>query len=153
MKVKVLLLLGLSLIFIVIVGYYRSDFDGVQLPIASGSETREVNGLKITLNDARIDSVEGENQIVIVDVTLANVKNTVHEFSTYKMTLVDQEGYAYDHVSYVKTKGLLGGQLHPDRSNRGEIAFSVPKGTEYELVYTDHLRTGQVTWNVSVKGE
>ncbi len=162
MKGKVLLLLSLCLGLILLVGYYSldrpsSDAIQVQMPFANANndQMREVNGLEITLNDVRIDNAEAKEgeQIVIVDLTLSNVRDVVYEFSTFKLTLVDQEGYAHNHVSYVDTKGILGGQLHPGRTNRGEVAFAVPIGTNYELVYTDHLRTGQVTWDVTVEKE
>lgn len=162
MKGKVLLLLSLSLGLLILIGYNglnRFDTEAIQgqmpLALAKNDHMREVNGLEITLNDVRLGPAAEEegSQIVIVDLTLKNVRDSVYEFSTYKVTLVDEEGYAHNHVSYVETKGILGGQLHPGRMNRGEVAFSVPAGTNYELVYTDHLRTGQVTWQVTVEKE
>lgn len=157
MKGKILILLTLCLGLVLLVGYQNFNKPNSQKALSFGDneQSREVNGLEITLNDVRIepDTREEGNQIVIVDLTLMNVRDTVYEFSTYKLTMVDQEGFAHSHVSYVDTKGILGGQLHPGRSNRGEVAFSVPVGTNYELVYTDHLRTGQVIWDVSVEKE
>lgn len=154
MKVKILLLLSLCLGLLLLLGYTNLDHSkSTVMSSVDRAQTREVNGLKMTLNEARVDAVNDEDQIVIVDLTLSNISNEILDFSTYKVTLIDGEGYAHNSASDVKVKGILGGQLHPERTNRGEIAFTVPKGTEYELVYTDHLRTGQVTWQVSVEKE
>ncbi|WP_227936076.1 DUF4352 domain-containing protein [Alkalihalobacillus deserti] len=159
MKGKVVLLVGLSACLMVLVGYnvfylFETGTSQAQTVIKdlSNDDVREIGGIEIILNEVRVDSVleEEGNQVLIVDIELKNVRETVYEFSSYKLTLVDEEGFAHSMDTSIETKGILGGQLHPGRTNRGEIAFVVPIGSEYELVYTDHLRTGQVTWQVSV---
>ena len=160
MKGKLILLVGLSACLIVLVGYSISHYLNTAetsqaktvIKNSSKDEVREINGIEMTLNDIRVESVMEEegNQVIIVDIGIENRRETVYEFSSYKLTLVDEDGFAHGMNTSIETKGILGGQLHPGRTNRGEVAFVVPIGTEYELVYTDHLRTGQVTWLVTV---
>lgn len=156
---KVFLLVGLSACLMVLVGYnvfhyFEAGTSQAQTVVKNlqNDKVREINGIEITLNEVRVDSVleEEGNQILIVDIGIENLRETVYEFSSYKLTLVDEEGFAHGIDTSTETKGILGGQLHPGRLNRGEVAFVVPIGTDYELVYTDHLRTGQVTWKVTV---
>lgn len=161
MKGKLILLIGLSLCLTLLVGYNVVHYFNKGTPHSqaqtimsnlTNDHIREINGIELSLNEVRVDSVleEEGNQVLIIDIGMENVRDTVFEFSAYKLTLVDEEGFAYSMNTSIETKGILGGQLHPGRTNRGEVAFVVPIGTEYELVYTDHLRTGQVTWPVSV---
>ncbi|MFC0560437.1 DUF4352 domain-containing protein [Halalkalibacter alkalisediminis] len=159
MKGKLVILVGLSICLIVLAGYTVSHYFETETSQAktvvknlTNDEVREINGIEMTLNGVRVESVMEEegNQVLIVDIGIENMRETVYEFSSYKLTLVDEDGFAHGMNTSIVTKGILGGQLHPGRTNRGEIAFVVPIGTEYELVYTDHLRTGQVTWQVSV---
>ncbi|WP_100404213.1 DUF4352 domain-containing protein [Bacillus solitudinis] len=113
--------------------------------------TKEINQVYLTVNHIRTEPGETEaTQFVIIDFSLENNRETVYEFSLFKLTLVDEDNYAYTSSSDIETKGILGGQLHPGRSNRGEVAFEVPIASNYELVYTDHLRTGQVIWDIHV---
>ncbi|ARK30825.1 DUF4352 domain-containing protein [Halalkalibacter krulwichiae] len=158
MKGKVVLLFGLISCLAVLAGYSVITYFDTETSEAKNTpetegELREINGLEISLNEARVESVEEdpEHQFVIVDLTFNNVKETVHEFSSYNITLVDEEGFAHSIDTSIETKGIIGGQLHPGRSTRGELAFVVPNGEQFELVYTDHLRTGQVIWEVSVE--
>ncbi|KHF40478.1 DUF4352 domain-containing protein [Halalkalibacter okhensis] len=159
MKRKVVLLMGLCVCLVSLVGVYNFLDLGTETSTAQTivpesideDTTREVNGVNITLNGARIEeSTQVDSHFVIIDLEFANHRETVYEFSTFKLTLVDEDNFAHGVTTQVETKGILGGQLHPGRTNRGEVAFLVPKAKEYELVYTDHLRTGQVTWQVHV---
>ncbi|MDT8860581.1 DUF4352 domain-containing protein [Alkalihalobacillus sp. MEB130] len=159
MKGKVILLLMLFVCLGSLVGVYSFLYPKTETSQAQIidehskelEEIKEVNGIEITYNGVRTEaSDQPDSQYVIVDLTLKNNRETVYESSIFKITLVDEENYAHSVDSSIETKGILGGQLHPDRTNRGEAAFLVPKGHEYELVYTDHLRTGQVTWKVQV---
>ncbi|MFC0471837.1 DUF4352 domain-containing protein [Halalkalibacter kiskunsagensis] len=161
MKGKVVILLGLSLCLILVVGFHVLPNGKLELSQAKEVVTetddtvREVKGIEIALNDFYLeaDTEEQGKQFVIVDLSFTNNRETVYEFSTFNITLVDEDGFAHSMNTSIETKGILGGQLHPGRTNRGEIAFLVPKASQYELVYTDHLRTGQVTWQVSVDKE
>ncbi|GAE35738.1 DUF4352 domain-containing protein [Halalkalibacter akibai] len=169
MQGKVVLLLSLVTCLLLLGGYYGFQYfqsgqspalaisDSVEETIESkgSGDVRFINGIGITLNEVRVEEIledEG-NQIVFVDLQFDNERETVYEFSSYKITLVDKEGFAYSMDTSIETRGILGGQLHPGRTNRGEVAFVVPIGSEYELVYTDHLRTGQVTWQVTLDEE
>ncbi|WP_332694630.1 DUF4352 domain-containing protein [Halalkalibacter lacteus] len=161
MKGKVFVLFGLGMFLVLLVGLYVLSNGNLEMSQAKEviKETddtgREVKGIKIALNDFYLESVAEEQgkQFVIVDLSFTNNRETVYEFSTFNLTLIDEEGFAHSMNSSIETKGILGGQLHPGRTNRGEIAFLVPVASQYELVYTDHLRTGQVTWQVSVDKE
>lgn len=166
MKRKVYMLIGLSFCLGIIASYtfFSDGSSDATTPLETFEEEdtseqmKEINGLRVTLNHARTEPTDAnDSQIVIVDVTINNERDEVIEFSNYKMTLIDDNDYAHNHSSDIDTKGILGGQIHPGRSNRGEIAFKVPRGTNYELVYTDHLRTGQLIWDInpskSMKGQ
>ncbi|WP_078554195.1 DUF4352 domain-containing protein [Bacillus alkalicellulosilyticus] len=111
-----------------------------------------LNQLALTVNGVRVEQVEGSNesQYVIVDISIENQRSNMHEFTLHKLTLADEEGYAYEHTLQIETKGILGGQISSGRTVRGEVAFLVPTQQKYELVYTDHLRTGQVIWDIEV---
>lgn len=159
MKGKVVLLSALLILLVLVGGYAFSsqsassslDDQESMGKVERGEQTQEINGLKMTVNNVRTEESEQEGMHnVIIDITLENASSTVQEFSLFKMSLADPEGYAYTHSSRVETKGILGGQLHPERKNRGEIAFEVPVHEEYEMIYTDHLRTGQVTWPITL---
>jgi hypothetical protein len=160
MKGKLFLLLVLSSCLVLLIGYSVLTYFDNEVSQAAHTVTsdhadgdvREINGIEITLNEVRVDSLleEEGTQVVIVDLSFENLRESLYEFSSYKITLVDEEGFAHGMDTSIETRGILGGQLHPGRLNRGEVAFVVPIGTKYELVYTDHLRTGQVNWQLSV---
>ncbi|WP_100372977.1 DUF4352 domain-containing protein [Bacillus sp. FJAT-45037] len=158
MKGKIVLLAALLILLVLIGGYSLSSqqvstLDGQESTgsVKRSESTQEINQLLMTVNHIRTEeSINEGMQFVIVDLTIENESKSVQEFTLFKMTMTDSEGYAYSHSSRVETKGILGGQLHPDRKNRGEVAFEVPIESEYELVYTDHLRTGQVMWPITV---
>lgn len=150
MRRKVLLLLSLCLCLLVLVKY--SPLNKTEALINS-KHMREVNGLQLIFNSVRTEKEKMDEQYVIVDITLVNNSTDVINFSPQKVTIVDIDGYAYNYDSSFDTKGILGGQLHPGRKARGELAFLVPIEKSYELVYTDHLRTGQVTWDIVLNKE
>ncbi|GAE24438.1 hypothetical protein JCM9140_365 [Halalkalibacter wakoensis JCM 9140] len=153
MKTKVILLVGLCTCLLSLVGMYyvfdsSKEMTNAQT-IIEDEQTKAIRDLEITLNGVRTEeSNDSNSHYVIVDLTFKNNRETVYEASTFKITLVDDENFAHSVTTSIETKGILGGQLHPSRTNRGEVAFFVPKANQYELVYTDHLRTGQVTWPV-----
>ena len=136
MKGKLYLLMGLVVCLIGLVSFNVLNEPKTETTFAqtvtipnhkNNGLMQEINGLEIVLNDVRsVDSsIEDGNHIVIVDLSITNKKEEVTEFSTYKLTLVDEDGYAYNPTSSVETKGILGGQIHPNRMTRGEVAFSV----------------------------
>ncbi|WP_096199630.1 DUF4352 domain-containing protein [Bacillus sp. FJAT-45350] len=163
MNWKIGLLTGLNAILFMLIGYWL----GNSYPLggeatsnevhSSGSKNTqyeigdevEINGLSIMVHGVKYEEQEQDgNQFVIVDVTVANNKQHIYEFTPYKMVLMDPDGYGYDYDSRIETKGILGGQIGPGRKVRGELGFYVPTFSEYEFIYTDHLRTGQVVWNL-----
>ncbi|KMK76571.1 DUF4352 domain-containing protein [Alkalihalobacillus pseudalcaliphilus] len=154
MKGKVILLCSLCVLLLLVVFYVR-DFNSSETTTEGGEEASEalfgefeLNKLAISVNDVRTEvRSEGEDeQRVIVDITVDNQSEQVKNISLVHFTLVDEDGYAYSHTSDASLKGILGGQLHPNRKNRGEVAFDVPVSTQYELVFTDHTKTGQLVW-------
>jgi predicted small secreted protein len=161
MKGKVVVLFGLSICLVLLVGLYVLSDGNMELSQAkevipeSDDKVREVNGIEIAMNDfyLELEANEQGKQYMIVDLSFTNNRETVYEFSPFNLTLVDEEGFAHSMNTSIETKGILGGQLHPGRTNRGEVAFLVPIASQYELVYTDHLRTGQVTWQVTIDKE
>ncbi|MBU8907439.1 DUF4352 domain-containing protein [Desertibacillus haloalkaliphilus] len=166
---KIVALLVLSMILSFMLGFYLGghspkDTDArgewtakpasSQADVFNIGDTVFINGLHVTINDARLEESEAgsvEEHIVIVDVTIENTTDRIHEISRYNMTLIDDQGYGHEHESRINTKGVLGGQLHPARQMRGEIAYLVPSSSGYEFVYTDHLRTGQIVWELDPK--
>ncbi|WP_035177667.1 DUF4352 domain-containing protein [Alkalihalobacterium bogoriense] len=114
-------------------------------------DTLEINGITMTVNDVYSKHDEGNSDVnyVIVDISVTNDKHSSYEFSLHKLTLNDEEGYGYEHTTRTETKGILGGQISEGRTVRGEVAFKVPTTDQsFEFVYTDHLRTGQLVWEL-----
>ncbi|WP_088105281.1 DUF4352 domain-containing protein [Halalkalibacter urbisdiaboli] len=157
MKGKVFVLICLSFCLIGLIGYgmisnkFSQAVTQQTLKETNQSMSNEINGLILTVNHVRTEpSEKADTHFVIVDLTIENTRESVYEFSMFKLTLVDEENYAYNYSSNIETKGILSGQIHPESIKRGEVAFEVPIGTNYTFVYTDHLRTGQVTWDIKL---
>ncbi|WP_059103459.1 DUF4352 domain-containing protein [Shouchella shacheensis] len=164
MKEKLLVLLGLSVCLILIIGFTTGNFSNEGSTTSTSSEsseekdatelgeTQEISGMELTVNSARTEeSNVDEQQVVLVDVTIENTTDSSVNFSLYNLTLMDEENYAYEHTTDVETKGILGGQISAGRAVSGEVAYDVPKGTNYELVYTDHFRNGQLFFPVEIE--
>lgn len=118
-------------------------------------DTAQIHHVEVTLHGARtLRSGEDENkQYVFIDVSIKNMREQAYELNLHKFTLVDRNFYSYDFVLHEEQKGVLGGRIASGRTVRGEIAFYVPIDDEYELIFTDHLRTGQAIWTVKIEGE
>ncbi|UOE92639.1 DUF4352 domain-containing protein [Alkalihalobacillus sp. LMS39] len=165
-KAKVVLLIFLS--FVVVALGFFAFFDGEitfgndengEMSVTTTTsnsnhrvgDTLEINGITITVNDvySRHDEGNSDANYVIVDISVTNEKHSSYEFSLHKVTLNDEEGYGYEHTTRTETKGILGGQISEGRTVRGEVAFKVPTTDQsFEFVYTDHLRTGQLVWEL-----
>ncbi|KGA97264.1 hypothetical protein AJ85_04495 [Alkalihalobacillus alcalophilus ATCC 27647 = CGMCC 1.3604] len=156
MKGKIVLLGSLCVLLALVVIYLNREAPSTETISPNNEQpkeevkfgTQEIHSLEISVNDVRSESVmeNEDSQLVVVDITIKNQGDDVRNISLLNFTLVDGEGYAYSHSSNSELKGILGGQLHPERKNRGEMAFEVPVSSEYELVYTEHTRTGQLIW-------
>ncbi|SDB91720.1 DUF4352 domain-containing protein [Shouchella lonarensis] len=158
MKKKWLLLSGLILCLCLLVGLsvtfwktWPSDATSIQTETAASSnKTQEMSGLVLTLNGVTTEKQEDDTLLVLADVTIENTRKSTVNFSLMNFTLMDTDHYAYEHVSNVETKGILGGQIPSGRAVSGEVAFIVPKGASFELLYTDHFRTGQLVFPFTV---
>ncbi|MBP3952917.1 DUF4352 domain-containing protein [Bacillus suaedae] len=153
MKTKIILFTLLCLCLLALISYmFLSNADpGVSGSLGKSSDQmREINGIEMLINDFYVEPYSESEQFIIVDLSIQNTTEKVYEFSPFKFTLVDEEGFAFERDTSIETKGVLGGQIHPERMVRGELAFLVPVGTNYELVYTEHLRTGQLIWKLTV---
>jgi hypothetical protein len=157
MKEKVLVLLGLIVCLLLIVGFATNGLSKPETVQGNASdqeeskhESQEISDIEITLNGYSVKEENEEELLVKVDLTIENKRESTVNFSLMNLTLMDSEHYAYSHESNVETKGILGGQISPGRSVSGEVAFIVPKDTSYELVYTDHFRTGQLFFPIEV---
>ena len=158
-KQKYILLLALSSILFGVVGFWAgTNYAGSTMVNSEAIETIsdrleigdsvEINGIEFRLNEVKLEPTDEEYGYIIADVSITNKKEQIHEFTLHKLTMVDEEGFAYKHDHHYQTKGILGGQIAPGRTVRGEAAFLVPLNDSYEFIYTDHLRTGQVIWYV-----
>lgn len=115
----------------------------------------EFDGIKITLNEARIESggefdQPQEEQFVVVNLTAEN--NTDKEqvmSSIMNVELKDAEGYSYSTTILTEgTKGQFDGSIEPGGKLKGEIPFDVPKSDNYELHFSDPFKSGKAIWKV-----
>ncbi|MBR7797247.1 DUF4352 domain-containing protein [Agaribacter marinus] len=115
----------------------------------------EFDGMKITLNEARIepggDFDEPENdQFVVVNLTAEN--NTDEEqtmSSMMNVELKDVDGYSY--TTTILTEGVkaqFDGTIEPGGTLRGEIPFDVPESDSYELHFSDPFKSGKAIWKI-----
>lgn len=113
-------------------------------------DTATIHHVEITLHKVRTEPYleDEEKQFVFVDLSIKNMRQQAYELNLHKFTLVDQNHYSYGYELHEGSKGILGGQISNGRTVRGELAFLVPIDEEYELIFTDHLRTGQAIWTV-----
>ncbi|MBG9784410.1 DUF4352 domain-containing protein [Shouchella lehensis] len=154
MKGKILILLSLLacllIILVVTVGVTNDSTEPTASDHQDESETQELNGVYVTLNGVSVTEHSDTEQLVKVDLTAENTRESSISFLPVNLTLVDEEHYAYSHAERIETKGIIGGQLESGRSVSGEIAFIVPKDTALELVYSDHFRGGQLMFPLEV---
>ncbi|WP_337970210.1 DUF4352 domain-containing protein [Virgibacillus salexigens] len=115
----------------------------------------EFDGMKITLNEARIEpggdfDEPQEEQFVVVNLTAEN--NTEEEqtmSSIMNVELKDADGYAY--TTTILTEGVkaqFDGSIEPGGKLRGEIPFDVPKSDTYELHFSDPFKSGKAIWKI-----
>lgn len=118
-------------------------------------ETVNFDGLKITLNEARIepggefDSPQNE-QFVVVNLTAENTTEEEQAVSSImNVELKDSEGYSYN--TTILTEGIKGqfdGSVVAGGKLRGEIPFDVPASETYELHFSDPFKSGKAIWVV-----
>lgn len=157
MKEKVLVLLGLVLCLLLIIGFTKG-FTGSSEDATTNGEQQidtalndEISGIAIRVNGVTYDEEKEDELIVKIDLTIENKRDSSINFTPMNMTLMDAEHYSYSHASHVDTKGILSGQIGAGRSVSGELAYIVPKGSEFELIYTDHFREGQLIFPIELE--
>jgi len=159
-KTKITILFVLTSIFCVMIGYWLGfTYGSASLAphekaqkndnLAIG-DTATIHHVEVTYHHVRtVPHLEdGSQQYVIVDLSITNKREQAYEINLHKFTLIDQNHYSYGYELFEDSKGILGGQIRSGRTVRGELAFLVPVDDKYELVFTDHLRTGQAVWTV-----
>ena len=106
-------------------------------------ETVEMGDFLITVNGARWGKGDryyspsvGERWLII-DCTLENKGSKPYMISTLLMlNLYDENHYSLDQKVFVSDlKGDIGGELHPGRRKRGEVAYSTEAG-QSEWMFT-----------------
>lgn len=116
-------------------------------------DTVDFDGLKITLNSARIEpggefDQPQEEQFVVVNLTAENTTGEEQVVSSImNIELKDIEGYAYTTTILMEgTKGQFDGSIVAGDSLRGEIPFDVATSETYELHFSDPFKTGKAIW-------
>lgn len=116
-------------------------------------ETVDFDGLKITLNSARIEpggefDEPQEEQFVVVNLTAENTTGEEQVVSSImNIELKDREGYTYNTTILMEgTKGQFDGSIVAGDSLRGEIPFDVPVADQYELHFSDPFKSGKAIW-------
>ncbi|MFB4211238.1 DUF4352 domain-containing protein [Shouchella sp. JSM 1781072] len=150
MKSKILVLLSLLACLLIVMVFALESTNQSSTPTVSEQpvelETQELNGVFVTVNGVTVTEHNDDEQIVKVDLTAENTRESNISFLPINLTLMDDDHYAYSHTDQVDTKGIIGGQLNSGRSVSGEVAFIVPKEETFELVYSDHFRGGQIVF-------
>lgn len=115
----------------------------------------EFDGMKITLNEARIEpggefDEPQEDQFIAVNMTAEN--NTEDEqvmSSIMNVELKDADGYSYS--TTILTEGIkaqFDGTVEAGGKLRGEIPFDVAKSDSYELHFSDPFKSGKAIWKI-----
>jgi hypothetical protein len=116
-------------------------------------DTVNFDGLKITLNEARVepggefDTPENE-QFIAVNLTAENTTDEEQVVSSVmNIELKDAEGYSYNTTILMEgIKGQFDGSIQPGGKLRGEIPFDVPTSEQYELHFSDPFKSGKAIW-------
>jgi len=116
-------------------------------------ETVNFDGLKITLNEARVepggDFDEPQNdKFVVVNLTAENTTDEEQVISSLmNVELRDSDGYSYNTTILVEgTKGQFDGTIEAGGKLRGEIPFDVSESDTYELHFSDLFKSGKAIW-------
>lgn len=159
-KTKISILFVLTSLFCGIIGFWLGttygstprtvSHDNINNDNLTIGDTATIHNVEITYHAVRTEPYidDSTEQYVIVDLSITNRREQAYELNLHKFTLVDQNHYSYDYDFYEHSKKILGGQISTGRTVRGEVAFLVPIDEKYELIFTDHLRTGQAIWTV-----
>lgn len=110
------------------------------------------NDVKITLNEVRIEKGgewdESKNDhFIVLNLTAENNSDEEVRISTINVELYDDESYKY-HPTHLSEgmKSTFDGAVPAGRKLRGELAFDVPHSEEYEIHYSDLIKTGKAIW-------
>lgn len=116
-------------------------------------ETVNFDGLKITLNEARVepggDFDEPQNdKFVVVNLTAENTTDEEQVVSSLmNVELKDSDGYSYNTTILIEgTKGQFDGTIEAGGKLRGEIPFDVTDSEEYQLHYSEPFKSGKAIW-------
>ncbi|QHS24166.1 DUF4352 domain-containing protein [Virgibacillus sp. MSP4-1] len=118
-------------------------------------DTVNFDGVKITLNEARIEpggefDTPQNDQFVVVNLSAENTTDEeVTMSSIMNIELKDAESYSYS--TTILTEGIkaqFDGSIEPGGTLRGEIPFDVPKSESYELHFSDPFKSGKAIWEI-----
>lgn len=118
-------------------------------------DTVDFDGVKLTLNEARIEP-GGEfdqpqnDQFIVVNLTAENTTEEEQVISSIiNVELKDSEGYAYSTTFLTEgIKAQLDGSIEPGGTLRGEIPFDVPTSDTYELHFSNPFTSGKAIWKI-----
>lgn len=118
-------------------------------------ESVNFDGLKITLNEARIEKggefdTPENDQFVVVNLTAENTTDEEQVVSSImNIELKDSDNYSYTTTILIEgIKGQFDGSIEAGGSLRGEIPFDVPQSDDYELHFSDPFKTGKAIWMI-----
>ncbi|MUV36760.1 hypothetical protein JNUCC1_00564 [Lentibacillus sp. JNUCC-1] len=119
-------------------------------------EAVNFNGVKITLNEARIEpggefDTPENDQFIVVNLTAENNSDEEATMSSImNVELYDDEGYSYSTTILTEgTKGQFDGAIPAGKKLRGEIPFDVPEAESYELHFSDPFQSGKAIWVIN----
>ena len=122
-------------------------------------ETAELNGLKITVNEAKESAgnqsikPEAGKHFIIINVTVENTTDKdVSMSSALQMELKDDTGQAYD-LDYGATSVPGGknpyGNIAPGDKVRGPLGYQIPKEAKgLRWIFKDVLGSGRVVFEI-----
>jgi len=106
-----------------------------------------VSDFQFCLNSARwskvsdLDSPKSGYIWLILNCTVKNISDEpIIMSSMLSLKLVDKEGYSQDQAIFADIKGSLDGQLSPNQTMKGEIAYEVEiKQSYWEFIFEPEL--------------
>lgn len=119
--------------------------------------TIKINNFQFCLNSARwskeddLSLLKPNHIYLILDCSVKNIGNKPVIFSSMLMLkLIDKESYSQDQAIFANTKGVLDGELSPNQTMRGEIAFEVETNQSYwEFIFKPDLTDlGQAIYSI-----
>ncbi|GAK09059.1 DUF4352 domain-containing protein [Geomicrobium sp. JCM 19038] len=152
---KYWMLLGLVLILGFMAGmFYGSSSNTVNQVVddhlLTTEETAQVGSFIISIHEAYLEETEDEDY-VIVDVSFFNESDTNTQLAPMNSSVIDDEGYEYQHDSSFGDQRLMGGQIRPGGQRRGTLAYPVNDvESSFEWVYSNHATGQQGVWDLDL---